>query len=66
MRKLCLSGFRLVALFCCLMAPPFAAYNSLNQDERQQVATFIADLAVFPTKSVCYAKSAPKIAREMH
>ena len=62
MRKLCLSGFRLVALFCCLVVPPFAIFDSLNKDERQQVTTFIANLAVFQQKSVCYAKSAPKIA----
>ena len=42
MHKLCLSRFRLVALFCCLVAPPFAKY-----DERQHVTTFIANLAVF-------------------
>ena len=47
MCKLCLSGFHLVALFCCLVAPPFAVYNSLNQDERQHVRTFIASLAVY-------------------
>ena len=47
MRKICLSGFCLMALFCCLVAPPIAAFDSLNQDERQQVATFIAKLAVF-------------------
>ena len=64
MRKLCLSGFRLVVLFCCLVAPPFAVYDFLNQDERQQVATFIANL-VFQ-QSVWYAKSATKIAREIH
>ena len=64
MRKLCLPGFRLVALFSCLVAPPFAVFDSLNQDERQQVATFIANLAVFPTKCVCYVRSAPKIAGE--
>ncbi|KAK2163836.1 hypothetical protein NP493_1444g01020 [Ridgeia piscesae] len=37
MRRLCLSGFRLVALFCCLVAPPFAVHNAHNQDERQLV-----------------------------
>ena len=42
MRKLCLSGFRLVALFYCLVAPLFAIFDSLNQDERQQVAPKIA------------------------
>ena len=47
MRKLCLSGFHLVALFCCSVAPPFAIYDSLNQDERQQVTTFITNLPVF-------------------
>ena len=40
MRKFCLSGFRLVALFLCLVAPPFAVFDSLNQDERQQVGSF--------------------------
>ena len=40
MRRLCLSGFRLVA-------PPFAVHDAHNQDERQQVATFIANLALF-------------------
>ena len=55
-----------MALFCCLVAPPFAVYDSHNQDERQQVATFITNLAVFPTKNVCYARSAPKIAGEIH
>ena len=43
MRRLCLSGFRLVA-------PPFAVHDAHNQGlgERQQVATFIANnLAVF-------------------
>ena len=41
MRRLCLSGFR-------LMAPPFVVHDAHNQDERQQVATFIANnLAVF-------------------
>ena len=40
MRRLCLSGFRLVA-------PPFAVHDAHNQGERQ-VATFIANnLAVF-------------------
>ena len=47
MRRLCLSGFRLVALFGCLVAPPFAVRDAHNQDERQQVATFIANLALF-------------------
>ena len=47
MRRLCLSGFRLVALFCCLVAPPFAVHDAHNQDERQNVATFIANLALF-------------------
>ena len=47
MHKLCLSGFCLVALFICLVAPPFAVLDSLNQDERQQVVTFISNLAVF-------------------
>ena len=36
MRRLCLSGFRLVA-------PPFAVHDAQNQGERQQVATFIAN-----------------------
>ena len=41
MRRLCLSGFRLVA-------PPFAVHDAHSQGERQQVATFIAyNLAVF-------------------
>ena len=41
MRRLCLSGFRLVA-------PPFAVHDAHNQGERQQVVTFIANnLAVF-------------------
>ena len=31
MHKLCLSGFCLVALFCCLVAPPFAVYDSVNK-----------------------------------
>ena len=56
MRRFCLSRFYLVALFCCLVAPPFAIYDSLNQDKRQHVTT------CFSTKSVCYARSAPKIA----
>ena len=43
MRRLCLSGFRLVALFCCLVAPPFAVHDAHNQDERQHVA----NLALF-------------------
>ena len=45
MRRLCLSGFRLVA-------PPFAVHDAHNQGERQQVATtFIANnLAVFPQR----------------
>ena len=47
MRMLCLSGFRLVALFCCLVAPPFAVHDAHNHDERQRVATFIANLALF-------------------
>ena len=46
MWRLCLSGFRLVALFCCLVAPPFAVHDA-HKDERQQVATFIANLALF-------------------
>ena len=46
MRRLCLSGFRLVALFC-LVAPPFALHDIHNQDERQQVTTFIVNLALF-------------------
>ena len=50
--------------FCCLVAPPFAVYDSLNQDERQHVTTFIANLAVFLTKSVSYTRSAPKTAGE--
>ena len=45
MQRLCLSGFRLVALFCCLVAPPFAVHDAHNQ--RQQVAMFIANLALF-------------------
>ena len=65
MRKLRLSGFRLVALICCLVAPPFAVFDSFNQDERQQVATFVANLAVFQ-QSVCCAKNVPKIAVEIH
>ena len=60
MRKHCLSGFRLVALFCCLVAPPFTVFDALNQDERQ-VATFVAYLAVFQQR-MCYAKSAQNIA----
>ena len=39
MRKVCLSGFRLMALFCCSVTPPFAVYDSLNQDERQRVTS---------------------------
>ena len=46
MRRLCLSGFHLVALFCCLVAPPFAVHDAHNQDERQNVAMFIANLAL--------------------
>jgi len=59
MRKLCLSGFRLVVLFCCLVAPPFAVYDSLNQDEWRQVATFIANLAVF-NKECLLCQKRPK------
>ena len=50
MRKLCLSRFRLLALFCCLVAPPFTVSDSLNQDERQHVTTFIVNLAFFFNK----------------
>ena len=42
MRRLCLSGFRLVALFCCLVAPPFAVHDAHNQDERQHVVRSLA------------------------
>ena len=42
MRRLCLSGFRLVALFCCLVAPLFAVHAAHNQDEQQN-----ANLALF-------------------
>ena len=47
MRRLCLSGIRLVALFCCLVAPPFAVHDAHKQNERQNVATFITNLALF-------------------
>ena len=50
MRKLCLSRFRLVALFCCLVAPPFAVYDSLNQDERQHVTTFMFAMLEAPQR----------------
>ena len=40
MRRLCLSEFRLVA-------PPVAVHDAHNQSKRQQVATFVANLAVF-------------------
>ena len=61
MRRLCLSGFRLVA-------PPFAVHDAHNQGERQQVATFIGianNLAVFQQR-VCCARSVSKIAWEIH
>ena len=61
MRKLCLSGFRLVALFCSLVAPPFAVYDSLNQDEQQQVATFIANLAVFQQRVSAMPKAPQRL-----
>ena len=61
MRKLCLSGFRLVALFCCLVAPPFAVFDSLNQDERQQVATFIANFAVFQQRVSAMPKAPQRL-----
>ena len=50
MRKLCLFGFRLVALLCCLVAPLFAVYDSLNKDEWQHLTTFIANFAFFQQK----------------
>ena len=59
--QLCLSGFRLVARFCCLVAPPFAVYDSLNQDERQQVATFIANLAVFQQRVSAMLKAPQRL-----
>ena len=40
MQRLCLSEFRLVA-------PPVAVHDTHNQSKRQQVATFVAKLAVF-------------------
>ena len=40
MRRLYLSEFRLVA-------PPVAVHDAHIQSERQQVATFVANLAVF-------------------
>ena len=61
MRKLCLSGFRLVALFCCLVAPPFVVFDSLNQGERQQVATFIANLAVFQQRVSAMPKAPQRL-----
>ena len=62
MRRLCLSGFRLVALFCCLVAPPFAVHDAHNQDKRQNVATFIANLALFQQR-LCYARNVSKIGK---
>jgi hypothetical protein len=61
MRKLCLPGFRLVALFSCLVAPPFAVFDSLNQDERQQVATFIVNLAVFQQRVSAMPKAPQRL-----
>ena len=58
MRRLCLSGFRLVA-------PPFAVHDAHNQGERQ-VATFIAiNLAVFQQR-VSALLVVSKIAGEIH
>ena len=61
MRKLCLSGFRLVALFCSLVAPPFAVFDSLNQDKRQQVATFVANLAIFQQRVSAMPKAPQRL-----
>ena len=61
MRKLCLSEFRLVALFCCLVAPPLAVNDAHNQDERQQVATFIANLAVFQQRVSAMPKAPQRL-----
>ena len=61
MRKLCLSVFRLVALFFCLVAPPFSVFDSLNQDERQQVAAFIANLAVFQQRVSAMPKAPQRL-----
>ena len=40
MRKLCLSGFRLVLL---VGGATVCLYDSLNQDERQHVTTFFVN-----------------------
>ena len=58
MRKLCLSGFRLVALVCCLVASPFAVYDwTKTNDNMPQRSSSIC---------VCYARSAPKMVGEIH
>ena len=44
------------------MAPPFAVHDAHNQDERQNVATFIANLALFQQR-LCYARNVSKIGK---
>ena len=56
MRKHCLSGFPLVSLFCCLVAPPFAVFDSLN-DKKSQRSSLIWQ---FSNKECLLSQKRPK------
>ena len=66
MRKLCLSGFHLVVLFCCLVALPFAIYDYLSTKTNDNMLQRSSPIWQFFNRECLLCQKRPKDREEIH